>query len=213
MYNHYNPHNHFWLRNDGSVYSSAHQCDILQTDPLYQQYEAWLEAGNAPTFYPKDKNGQESPVELQRVLDTYGLRAYPPTLEEAKDGKLRQIDAETSAAIVAGFDYEVDGEILHFAYDTNDQQNFADTANMVNLSLKGIPGVPESIPWNGWKIERDETGAEVSRYLVRLDLDANAFLALYMQGAMMHKAGLMELGGQRKAQVDAATTIEELEGI
>ena len=136
-----------------------------------------------------------------------------PTLEEAKDGKLRQIDAETSAAIVAGFDYEVDGEILHFAYDTNDQQNFADTANMVNFSLKGIPGVPESIPWNGWKIERDEDGTEISRSLVRLDLDANAFLALYMQGAMMHKAGLMERGGQRKAHVEAATTLEELEAI
>ena len=135
------------------------------------------------------------------------------SLEQAKVEKLRQIDAETSAAILAGFDYEVDGEILHFAYDTNDQQNFADTANMVNFSLKGIPGVPESIPWNGWKIEKDETGAEISRSLVRLDLDANAFLALYMQGAMMHKAGLMELGGQRKAQVDVATTIEELEGI
>ena len=135
------------------------------------------------------------------------------SLEQAKVEKLRQIDAETSAAIFAGFDYEVDGDILHFAYDTNDQQNFADTANMVNLSLKGIPGVPESIPWNGWKIEGDEDCAEVSRSLVRLDLDANAFLALYMQGAMMHKAGLMELGGQRKAQVDVATTIEELEGI
>ena len=135
------------------------------------------------------------------------------SLEQAKVKKLRQIDAETSAAILAGFDYEVDGEILHFAYDTHDQQNFADTANMVNFSLKGIPGVLESIPWNGWKIEKDETGMEVSRSLVRIDLDANAFLALYMQGAMMHKAGLMELGGQRKAQVDAATTIEELEGI
>lgn len=135
------------------------------------------------------------------------------SLEQAKAAKLQQIDAETSAAILAGFDYEVDGKNLHFAYDTNDQQNFADTANMVNFSLQGVPGVPESIPWNGWQIERDEAGAEVSRALVRLDLDANSFLALYMQGAMMHKATLMERGGQRKAQVDAATTIEELEAI
>lgn len=168
-------------------------------------------SGN-PEIWENKPDGYCTPKEWEANSPTESV-VSEISLGQAKASKLLQIDAETSAAILAGFDYEVDVEVLHFAYDTNDQQNFADTANMVNFSLQGVPGVPESIPWNGWKIEKNEDGAEVSRSLVRLDLDANDFLALYMQGAMMHKATLMERGGQRKAQVDAAITLEELEAI
>lgn len=46
-----------------------------------------------------------------------------PTLEELKIAKKAQIDAETSAAILSGFDYAVDGVTYHFSYDAFDQQN------------------------------------------------------------------------------------------
>ena len=57
-------------------------------------------------------------------------KPYVPTLEELKTAKKARIDAETSAAIASGFDYAVGGVTYHFSYDTFDQQNFADTANV-----------------------------------------------------------------------------------
>ena len=137
----------------------------------------------------------------------------PPTLDEAKAVKIRQIDAQTAAAILAGFTYEIDGQALHFSYDTNDQQNFADTANASTLALMGVPGIPDTITWNGWKIEKDGEGKEISRSLVRLNLDPQAFLGLYMGGALTHKATQMEIGGMRKAAVEAAVTTQEVENI
>ena len=151
--------------------------------------------------------------EWREVTDAEAAELMKPTLEEARAAKIARIDAETSAAIIAGFDYEVEGRVLHFSYDANDQQNFADTANASLLAKMGVPGVPESVTWNGWEIARDEDGAEVSRSLVRLALTPDTFLTLYMAGALAHKAMRMETGGQRKAAAEVAATIEELEAV
>jgi hypothetical protein len=137
----------------------------------------------------------------------------PPTLEEARAAKIAAIDAETSAAILAGFDYAIDGRTLHFSYDTHDQQNFADTANAATLAMMGVPGVPGSVTWNGWEIKKDAAGKETARSLVRLSLTPETFLALYMGGALTHKGTQMEIGGTRKAAAEAAATVEELEAI
>ncbi|MCC8193899.1 MAG: hypothetical protein LIP28_04560 [Deltaproteobacteria bacterium] len=139
--------------------------------------------------------------------------AAPDPLVEARARKIAAIDAETSAAILAGFDHPVHGQILHFSYDALDQQNFADSANAAALAKMGVPGVPESVTWNGWKIEKDEEGREVSRSLVRLTLAPDEFLALYMGGALAHKAAQMETGGARKAAAEAAPTVEALEAV
>lgn len=112
-----------------------------------------------------------------------------PTLEE----RAAAIDAETSAAILAGFDYEVNGETLHFSYDTFDQQNFADTASACLLSKSGAQGIPEAVTWNAYR-----AGGE----MVRLTLTADEFMALYVGGALAHKAAKMENGGARKAALE-----------
>ncbi|SBV99022.1 hypothetical protein KL86DPRO_11494 [uncultured delta proteobacterium] len=145
--------------------------------------------------------------------DGWSATPAPPALEEARAAKLAAIDAETSAAILAGFEYTVDGRTLHFSYDANDQQNFADSANASLLSKMGVPNVPESVTWNGWEEAKDEAGAVVSRSLVRLVLTPDTFLALYTGGALAHKAARMETGGQRKAAAEAATTLEELQAV
>ena len=126
-----------------------------------------------------------------------------PTLEELKIAKKAQIDAETSAAILSGFDYAVDGVTYYFSYDAFDQQNFADTANVCIMKQAGMPGLPDSVMWNAYTVPDDE--------LVRLTFDASGFLALYAGGAMKHKNGTMQRGGERKAAVEAATTPEEVE--
>ena len=128
--------------------------------------------------------------------------SQPPTLEEAKAAKLGVIDAETSEAIMAGFEYSVDGTACRFSYDWFDQQNFADTANVCIMKLQGTPGLPDSVTWNAYTPDGG---------LVRLTFDAPGFLALYTDGAIKHKNGTMQRGGERKAAVEAATTLEEVE--
>ena len=142
----------------------------------------------------------------------------PPELSEmelllrAQAAKIVSIDAETAAAITAGFFYVVDGVTYHFSYDTFDQQNFADTANVALLSQMGGQGLPESVAWNAYKNWQDGKGE-----LVRLTFTAETFLALYTAGAVAHKAARMAEGGSRKEAVAAAVargaTIEELEAI
>lgn len=106
-----------------------------------------------------------------------------------------RIDAETSKAILNGFDYAVDGESLHFSYDAFDQQNFADTANACLMLKAGAQGLPESVTWNAYR---------ASGELVQLSLSADEFLALYAGGALAHKAACMAHGGERKAALEAA---------
>ncbi len=124
------------------------------------------------------------------------------TLEEAKSLKVSQINSETSSSILAGFDYEIDGVIYHFSYDSFDQQNFSDTANMCQLAMLSPEGLPSSVVWNSYL--PDDT-------LVQQTFNAQTFLDLYTQGAMVHKSTQMSIGGQRKATVQAATTIAEVE--
>lgn len=138
----------------------------------------------------------------------------PPTLDEAKAAKIAAIDAQTSSAILAGFDYEIDAgtgttEALHFSYDSFDQQNFADSANVAIMAQSGGKGLPASVTWNAYRDWTPEKGGK----LVRLTLDPVEFLALYTGGALTHKAAKMEEGGRRKAAVDAAMTLEEVEAI
>lgn len=129
-------------------------------------------------------------------------KPYVPTLEELKIAKKARIDAETSAAIASGFDYAVGGVTYHFSYALDDQQNFSDTANVCLMKQSGMLGLPDSVTWNAYTPD-DE--------LVRLTFDASGFFALYAGGAMKHKNGTMQRGGERKAAVEAATTPEEVE--
>ncbi len=133
-------------------------------------------------------------------------------LLRAQATKIVSIDAETAAAITAGFFYVVDGITYHFSYDTFDQQNFADTANVALLSQMGGQGLPESVAWNAYRNWQDGKGE-----LVRLTFTAETFLALYTAGAVAHKAARMAEGGSRKEAVAAAVargaTVEELEAI
>ena len=97
----------------------------------------------------------------------------------------------------------VGGVTYHFSYALDDQQNFSDTANVCIMKQAGMPGLPDSVMWNAYTVPDNE--------LERLTFDASGFLALYAGGAMKHKNGTMQRGGERKAAVEAATTAEEVE--
>ena len=134
------------------------------------------------------------------------------SLPNVKARKLASIDAETSAAIMAGFECEVTPpdtgtpELLHFSYDEFDQQNFADAAVSMQLSTAG--GIPTTTPWNAYRNHTADSKGD----LVILQLTAETFLPIYA-AALNHKATKMAEGGTRKAAVEAAQTVEELEAI
>ena len=168
---------------------------------------AQVEDNRGTKYWLPGDTWQTEPREMKdlgALPDGALLERPEKSLEELKADKVSQIDAETSAAILAGFDYTIDGTPYHFSYDSFDQQNFSDTANMCQLALAGTPGLPTSVVWNSYL--PDGT-------LVQQTFDAQSFLALYTAGAMQHKATQMTIGGQRKAKVWAAQTKEEIEAI
>lgn len=173
--------------------------------------EFYIEQTFTGTYPPEaavwcnQNNSYIEELEPQGGTCRFQIRAVPEkSLEELKADKVFQIDAETSAAILAGFDYTINGTSYHFSYDSFDQQNFSDTANMCQLALAGTPGLPTSVVWNSYL--PDGT-------LVQQTFDAQSFLALYTAGAMQHKATQMTIGGQRKAKVWEAQTKEEIEAL
>ncbi len=135
----YNPAHHYWLRADGRVYSSARQADLSADDPLYSD---WLAASNSPTPYPRDAAGNECATELAAVLAAYGLRAYPPGLEEAV--------AERCAAINAYRDERLAGGVAFrgAVYDSDDTSRLRLTAALLPLTQAAQSGsVPPSVDW------------------------------------------------------------------
>ena len=181
---------------------------ILRGDGSYVLKRVDLVLGSGLYHVPNDGEW----TDMHNVLADYVKRhpevvqdesAKTATLEELKTAMKARIDAETSAAIASGFDYAVDGVTYHFSYDAFDQQNFADTANVCIMKQAGMSGLPDSVTWNAYSVPENE--------LVRLTFDAPGFLALYAGGAMRHKNGTMQRGGERKAAVEAAATAEEVE--
>lgn len=135
-------------------------------------------------------------------------------LLQRKEQKVAQIDAETSSAIMAGFECESTPpdtgtpELLHFSYDAFDQQNFADAAVSMQLATVSDGGIPTTTPWNAYRNHTADSKGD----LVILQLTAETFLPIYAT-ALNHKATKMAEGGQRKAAVAAAQTVEEVEAI
>lgn len=136
------------------------------------------------------------------------------SLDNVKARKLASIDAETSAAIMAGFECEVTPpdtgtpELLHFSYDEFDQQNFADAAVSMQLTTASAGVIPTTTPWNAYRNHTADSKGD----LVILQLTAETFLPIYA-AALNHKATKMSEGGQRKAAVAAAQTVEEVKAI
>lgn len=151
------------------------------------------------------------------VMEDGSIVFTPPEsepLETVMERKLAAIDAETSAAIMAGFTCEAtppdtgQPELLHFSYDEFDQQNFADAALSMQLATAAGGAIPTSTPWNAYRKHTADSKGE----LVILHLTAETFLPIYA-AALQHKAAKMAEGGQRKAAAAAAQTVEELEAI
>jgi hypothetical protein len=93
----YTPHNWYWRKADGTIFSSAAQGVVPADDPAYVAFQA---AGGTPTPYPKDESGQESEAELAAVLAPYGLHvSQDAARREEIRARFDKIDQERSRAL------------------------------------------------------------------------------------------------------------------
>ncbi len=194
-----------YYRDDGSyVLTLCHE--IFGNVPFHVPNEGEFAALHAEVSAWRNGNEEHFFMEPEEQAPT-------PTLDEVKARKLAAIDAETSAAIMAGFECEVTPpdtgtpELLHFSYDEFDQQNFADAAISMQLA-SASGGIPTTTPWNAYRNHTADSKGE----LVILQLTAETFLPIYA-AALNHKAAKMAEGGRRKAAVAAAQTVEDVEAI
>ena len=180
----------------------------------------WTDGPNQP-LTAEDYDEQVAPYvalweEEKRRLEAEAAAAEEAynSLENVKARKLSAIDAETSSAIMAGFECEATPpdtgtpELLHFSYDEFDQQNFADAAVSMQLATASDGGIPTTTPWNAYRNHTADSKGD----LVILQLTAETFLPIYA-AALNHKATKMAIGGQRKAAVATAQTVEDVEAI
>ncbi|NLS02332.1 hypothetical protein HGP14_02970 [Rhizobium sp. P32RR-XVIII] len=75
----YDPHNWYWLADDGRLYSSARNATISRSDG---EYVAWSKKGNVATRWPVDASGDQTEGALQDVLAPYGVYLTLSALKE-----------------------------------------------------------------------------------------------------------------------------------
>lgn len=147
-------------------------------------------------------------------LECHIIPTLPSSLEEWKEEARRRIDESTSTAILAGFECEAtppdtgEPELLHFSYDSFDQQNFADAALSMQLAAAAGGGIPTSTPWNAYRDWTPESGGG----LVVLQLTAGTFVPIYT-AALTSKATKMAAGSERKAAVETADSAEAVQAL
>jgi hypothetical protein len=66
----FNPYDWYWLADDGSIFASARETIVDETDADYLE---WTGAGNTPTLWPRDDAGNQTTAALQEVLTPYNL--------------------------------------------------------------------------------------------------------------------------------------------
>ena len=77
----YTPTNWYWIAENGRIYSSAKQAIINSKDDAFIKWQA---SGYLPTPWPKDAQGQQSDAALAEVIEPFGLKLFPKTLDEVK---------------------------------------------------------------------------------------------------------------------------------
>lgn len=66
----YNPLDHYWLRDDGVIFSSLRSGTVSEKD---EPYAAWLKNGGTVTVWPRDDKGEQTDEALQEVLSPHGV--------------------------------------------------------------------------------------------------------------------------------------------
>ena len=143
-----------------------------------------------------DNEGEES---VQYEFNTATFSIYDENILDAlKKVVVNEVNKSTSGEILEGFWFQD----RHYSYDIFDQTNFSDTFNMVTV-LKSVGADVGTLQWNSY-VDKDHKQIEVQT------LDEEKFIALYTQGALIHKQNVMAKSSAAKEAIKAAKTVEEV---
>ena len=112
----YTPTNWYWIAENGRIYSSAKQAIITSND---DDFLKWQASGYLPTPWPKDALGQQSDAALAEVIEPFGLKLFPKTLDDVKLELQAEVD---KAAENERLKYITDGVGQSMTYQTKFEQ-------------------------------------------------------------------------------------------
>lgn len=73
--------NWYWIRDDGTIYSSATQSIINASNA---GYKSWVKAGGVATRWPVDSSGEQTDAAMLDVVSPYGLRISSSPIDPSK---------------------------------------------------------------------------------------------------------------------------------
>lgn len=148
-------------------------------------------------------NGVATTIDaLGPLPEGWSDEAPPPSLDAVKERRIAEVDARTSALILAGFDYDIAGSVYRFGYSAEDQGNFTKAAVSATLALINNQAEYRQ-PWRGW-------GGDVPH---TLSLTAQEFLALATYAGKDHQERCLASGWTLTEAIRNAATVEEVKAI
>ncbi len=66
----YNPHDHYWCRDDGTIFSSSRNKTVAEKD---NELKEWKRQGGLATMWPRNTEGHQTDDALQDVLTPQGI--------------------------------------------------------------------------------------------------------------------------------------------
>ena len=134
---------------------------------------------------------------LYRIVDGKLVKDISKALNKNKTRLIKQLNQECSERIMAGFEYEVEGEKYRFSFDANAQTNFLSTLMLMQM------GALQEIEWTCYK------GEEVHRVMLYLE----DFLKISSY-ATKHKTDLIHrFRNELQPYIESCTTFEELKNV
>lgn len=144
----FNPHDWYWLADDGRLFSSARISLVEKEDLGFlewcmladQEDDESLEPPEPlhPTRWPIDGNGDQTWASLQDVLTPYGVIAAPSAVEALRQRRISELSVICERTIVSGFNSVALGEIHVYPSNLKDQINL-----MGSVTDSLVPGLPE----------------------------------------------------------------------
>lgn len=131
------------------------------------------------------------------VKDGELIQAPQHSLDSAKTQKLEEMRQRCQDAITAGFDHLIEGVTYHFSLDTEAQQNFTSTYQLMR------DGLVDEVPWTV------TVDGEYTRILVTKEIMEELAVAI-----LHHKTGnISKFRDFLTIQIEDAQTLEEVTAI
>lgn len=140
---------------------------------------------------------QESNMTLYRVVAGELVEAPQESLTSAKAYKLEEVRQRCQDVIIAGFDHVIDGITYHFSLDTEAQQNFTSTYQLMR------DGLVNEVPWTV------TVDGEYTRIVITKDIMEELAVAI-----LNHKtSNIAKFRDVLSILIEGAQTLEEVTAI